>query len=273
MKLKQFALQRKRVNGRVRRKRSTQSRGTSSHCLTAPIVLVAVALLVTILFPAKTKELMSSVAAFMGRDAAFGEALSSFGRAISGEKSVGDSLQDAYTAVFNPSAVSTGNNVQKTEEIEQQEKKGPEVGLLPLLPENASLEQRNLGFEYTTPVSGVFTSPFGWRTLTGEETASFHYGIDIAAEKGTEIYAFADGEVFAVGDSSTLGKYIILHHAGGYSTLYAHCSEILVSGGTVAVGELIARVGDTGAATGPHLHFELQNGTLYLNPIYYVSIW
>ena len=140
------------------------------------------------------------------------------------------------------------------------------------LPENASLEQRNLGFACTTPVAGVLSSAFGWREHPTQGGTKFHYGIDLAAEMGSEIVAFADGEVFAVGESSTLGKYIILVHAGGYKTLYAHCSDILVKSGGVMMGEAIARVGESGSVTGAHLHFELQDGTLYLNPIYYIAL-
>ena len=88
-----------------------------------------------------------------------------------------------------------------------------------------------------------------------------------------EIGCFADGTVTAVGESSSYGKYITVSHQGGFSTLYAHCSRILASSGdTVREGEAIAEVGETGVATGPHLHFELHQGSQYLNPIYYVSL-
>ena len=64
----------------------------------------------------------------------------------------------------------------------------------------------------------------------------------------------------------------MVEHAGGYSTLYAHCSRITVSSGAaVKEGQKIAEVGETGVATGPHLHFELQKNGTYLNPIYYVD--
>jgi len=146
------------------------------------------------------------------------------------------------------------------------------VYTMPPLPENASLEQRNLGFAYTTPLVGTMTSSFGWREhpIAGED--KFHYGVDLAADTGTDICAFADGTVYATGESSTLGLYIMLEHPGGYITLYAHCDRVTVTGGSVTRGEKIAEVGQTGAATGPHLHFELHDGKLYLNPIYYVEV-
>ena len=75
----------------------------------------------------------------------------------------------------------------------------------------------------------------------------------------------------AVGESNSYGKYLIVAHEGGYATLYAHCSAVTVSSGSaVEKGQEVAKVGETGIATGPHLHFELHDGSTYLNPIYYV---
>ena len=84
--------------------------------------------------------------------------------------------------------------------------------------------------------------------------------------------AFADGEVYATGESITLGNYIMIQHANGYITLYAHCSKVVATSGAIAMGQKIAEVGHTGQVTGPHLHFELHDGDLYLNPIYYVEL-
>ena len=106
--------------------------------------------------------------------------------------------------------------------------------------------------------------------MEGEER--FHYGVDLAADAGTAGACFADGTVTAVGESSSYGKYCMVRHSGGYDTLYAHCSRVTVSSGAaVSKGEKIAEVGETGMATGPHLHFELHRNGVYLNPIYYVS--
>ena len=141
------------------------------------------------------------------------------------------------------------------------------------LPENVSLEQALLGFDYCTPVMGTLSSGFGYREHPVEGEERFHYGIDIAANTGTAIGCFADGTVTAVGDSSSYGKYLIVEHAGGFSTLYAHCSKIIASSGqAVKEGQTIAEVGETGVATGPHLHLELHQGDRYLNPIYYVAL-
>ena len=125
---------------------------------------------------------------------------------------------------------------------------------------------------YYTPVSGVLSSAFGYREHPVEGEERFHYGVDLAADEGMEVNCFADGTVTAVGESSSYGRYCIVAHEGGYSTLYAHCSRVVVSSGAqVARSQKIAEVGSTGMATGPHLHFELQKDGIYLNPIYYVS--
>ena len=140
------------------------------------------------------------------------------------------------------------------------------------LPEDVSLEQAILDFDYCTPVCGTLSSPFGYREHPVEGEERFHYGVDLAADTGTAVSCFADGTVTAVGESSSYGKYCIVTHAGGYATLYAHCSRITASSGAeVARGQKIAEVGETGIATGPHLHFELHENGVYLNPIYYVS--
>ena len=170
--------------------------------------------------------------------------------------------------------------VQPREEVPPAEETAPQASTLAYvmysdknLPENVSMEQAILGFDYCTPVMGPLTSNFGYREHPVEGEERFHYGLDIAAGTGTAVGCFADGTVTAVGESSSYGKYCIVTHAGGYSTLYAHCSRITaVSGAAVSEGEKIAEVGETGMATGPHLHFELHKEGAYLNPIYYVSL-
>ena len=140
------------------------------------------------------------------------------------------------------------------------------------LPENACMEQKLLGFDYCTPADGPISSGFGYRDHPVEGEERFHYGVDIAAPDGSDVCCFADGTVKAVGESSSYGKYVIVTHTGGYETLYAHCSAISVSSGTeVGRGDTLGKVGQTGIATGPHLHFELHQEGVYLNPIYYVS--
>ena len=120
--------------------------------------------------------------------------------------------------------------------------------------------------QWPLPVAGTITSPQGYRTdpITGE--TSYHSGTDIAVPEGTPILAAADGTVTVANalDSwgGSYGYYVKLDHGDGLTTLYAHCSSICVTAGQqVKAGEVIAYVGHTGRATGPHLHFEVQGLT------------
>ena len=138
------------------------------------------------------------------------------------------------------------------------------------VPETVSYERPELPFDYESPVTGVTSSGFGYRMHPLKNEVKYHYGTDLAADTGTPISAFADGTIVAQGDSDSFGKYVMIDHPDGYRTLYAHCSELCMSCGSVKKGDTIALVGSTGAATGPHLHFELEHDGVYLNPEFYI---
>ena len=107
------------------------------------------------------------------------------------------------------------------------------------------------------PTTGRITSPFGYRTIFG--STSFHRGLDIANATGTEILAAAGGNVVWSGPKGTYGNLLILDHGNGFTTYYAHCSQLLLQeGDMVGQGERIALMGSTGRSTGPHLHFEVR---------------
>jgi murein DD-endopeptidase MepM/ murein hydrolase activator NlpD len=139
------------------------------------------------------------------------------------------------------------------------------------IPAGVTYEMPGIGISYQKPVDGAVSSSFGYRIHPTDKTVKFHYGTDIAADKGTPVTAFADGKVLASGESKTLGKYVILYH-GQIETQYAHCDSISVTDGqTIKMGDNIARVGDTGNATESCLHFELKVSGQYVNPEYYVQ--
>ncbi|MFA6749234.1 MAG: M23 family metallopeptidase, partial [Candidatus Riflebacteria bacterium] len=97
-------------------------------------------------------------------------------------------------------------------------------------------------------------------------------GIDIAAPKGTPILAATNGKVIYAGRRSGYGNLIIVSHANGYSTRYAHCSSIIArKGQQVKAGQIIGRVGATGVATGNHLHFEVRKNGKTLNPVSFIN--
>lgn len=114
---------------------------------------------------------------------------------------------------------------------------------------------------------GVLTSRFG--TRNGKN----HHGIDIGARRGTPIRAAKEGTVKFSGWGPTgYGLMIIIKHPGNLTTVYAHNSRNLVKKGSkVKRGQMIARVGKTGRATGPHVHFEVRNDAHPKNPLLYIK--
>lgn len=130
----------------------------------------------------------------------------------------------------------------------------------------------NINFIWPCPSSSRITSAFGSRTSPTEGASTNHKGIDIGASTGSNILAAADGTVSIATYSYSAGNYIMLNHGGGVTTVYMHCSSLLVSPGeTVKKGQVIAKVGSTGYSTGPHLHFGIRYNGSYVNPSSYVS--
>lgn len=118
------------------------------------------------------------------------------------------------------------------------------------------------------PVPGSLVSGFGSRFHPILKRHRLHAGVDFASGTGTPIAAAAGGVVVFSGQMRGYGNVIVIDHGGGISTLYAHCSALLVGEGTsVRQGQTIARVGATGLATGPHLHFEVRRNGSPVNPL------
>lgn len=263
-------------------------------------VLLVVSKLV---LPERMEQMNQRLSGAMSRNMDVQAVFSAVGRAFSGEENLTGAAEEVYRAVFHPEEpVAVGGSAQipvpeAGSALELLKEHRPEAENLhsesaadvpeslvqaetlayvlysgQTLPEGVSMEQAILGFDYCAPVSGEVSSPFGYREHPTEGEERFHYGVDLAADTGTDILCFADGTVTAAGESSSYGKYCMVSHKNGYTTLYAHCDRILASSGAaVRQGEPIAKVGETGMVTGPHLHFELQREGTYLNPIYYVA--
>lgn len=123
---------------------------------------------------------------------------------------------------------------------------------------------------WPVPAGGYISSPFGYRT---ETAINNHTGMDIAIATGNAIVAADTGTVTRVIDASYgYGKYLIVNHGNGMSTLYAHCSKIYAKvGQSVSRGETIAAIGSTGYSTGPHLHFEVILNGKKVNPAPYLN--
>jgi len=113
----------------------------------------------------------------------------------------------------------------------------------------------------------VLTSAFGNRIspITGKE--KFHNGIDLAAPLNSPVFACLSGTVSAAGSDDIYGNYVIINHDNNLQSLYAHLSRYVVQKGSlVAGGSVIGYVGVTGLTTGPHLHFEVKQNGVPLDP-------
>jgi len=119
------------------------------------------------------------------------------------------------------------------------------------------------------PVRGWITAEFN------EELPSRngpHRGVDIAASQGTPILSAAEGMVTLSGWDANLGLVVVVDHQNGLSTLYGHCSQILVQAGDqVRQGQVIAHLGNTGRSSAPHLHFEVREGGVAVDPRAYLG--
>ena len=142
------------------------------------------------------------------------------------------------------------------------------------LPDRVSLQYYELGLEETAvPVMSTVTSAFGFRDHPVDGEYTFHNAVDIGVSTGTDVLAFADGTVRYIGEDDVFGLYLKIDHANGVSTFYAHCDELLVSkGDTVTCGQVVAKSGETGNATGPHLHFSIEKDGIRLDPEYYLDL-
>ena len=122
--------------------------------------------------------------------------------------------------------------------------------------------------QFPLPGQSRKTSGYGWRTdPMGGLGDDFHIGNDLAAAQGTPVLAAADGVVRMAGSHKSYGNYLRILHADGDETLYAHMQYLFVKAGEcVTAGQILGTVGETGNATGPHLHFEILHRGLRYDP-------
>ncbi len=152
----------------------------------------------------------------------------------------------------------------------RQDLRDAQLAVLPAaLSDLAGAELAPQGF--MQPVNGRLSSHFGWRNVSVNGNR-YHFGVDWAAPTGTPVRAARDGVVSRAGWWSTYGNAIALDHGDGSQTRYAHLSAVdVVAGEVVRQGDVIGRVGSTGASTGPHLHFEIRFGDRAVDPLGYLE--
>lgn len=138
---------------------------------------------------------------------------------------------------------------------------------------NTGYNSVGAGLLAVRPISSAYrqTSGFGYRTLMG--TTRMHKGVDFGAPIGTPIYATGSGIVIHSGPGTGYGRYVEIDHGNGLTTRYAHTSRNYVNvGDRVEVNQQIAAVGNEGRSTGPHLHYEVRQNGVTLNPQTYLAL-
>jgi murein DD-endopeptidase MepM/ murein hydrolase activator NlpD len=127
---------------------------------------------------------------------------------------------------------------------------------------------------FDRPVNGPLSSPFGLRRFFNGEERNPHSGLDFAAKTGTPIKAPAAGKVILTGDYFFNGKTVFVDHGQGLISMFCHLSEIGVKGGEqLARGQVLGKVGATGRATGPHLHWNVSLNDARVDPAIFIGAY
>jgi len=207
--------------------------------------------------------------------------LDALGRRLTGMADLDDGEFDfdSAPAVGGPEEpVATGSNVAVPELVDQMQSldhqldnREAQLRVLESMLMNQNLKDRV--YPQGRPVgAGWISSYFGKRTDPFTGKPANHTGIDFAGKLGAEVIAVADGVVTWSADRYGYGMMVEINHGNGYATRYAHNSENLVAvGDEVKKGQAVARMGDSGRATGPNLHFEVLKGGSRVNPVNFIS--
>ena len=206
--------------------------------------------------------------------------LDALGRRLTGMANLEDGEFDfnSAPAVGGPEEpVATGSNVAIPEIVESMQSLGDQLdnreaqlGVLESVLMGQNLKDRV--YPQGRPVnSGWISSYFGKRTDPFTGKPANHTGIDFAGKLGDEVVAVADGVVTWSAKRYGYGVMVELNHGNGYSTRYAHNAEnLVVVGDEVKKGQAVARMGETGRATGPNLHFEVLKSGRRVNPVNFI---
>lgn len=123
------------------------------------------------------------------------------------------------------------------------------------------------------PVRGIITSQFGGRLDPINGEPAFHSGVDIRNNPGTKIVAPADGVVVAKGYDNSHGNFLTIDHGNRFQTSYLHLQkDFVASGASVARGQVIGLVGNSGRSTGAHLHYEVKYRDKLIDPVKFIQV-
>lgn len=197
-------------------------------------------------------------------------------RLVFGLPEVDDAVREVGVGGPNPFPYSAGSNMELDQAVADVDKllrqtRFERESLTQI--HTQLLEKRDL-LEHTPsllPTKGYLSRGFGVKTDPFTGLRQPHWGIDLAADVGTPVYASADGKIFFTGWHHGLGRLVIMDHGYGYRTHYGHLDKIKVKRGqNVKRGEVIGVVGNTGYSTGPHLHYEVHSQGKPVNPRNYI---
>lgn len=181
-----------------------------------------------------------------------------------------DALESDQDAVQNKKAAVEKNNAALEEQIDAFNKEAAALeAQIRALQGNGTYSGGALGW----PVPGIsrVTSEFGSRLHPVLKVQKMHTGMDIGAPRNSTVVAAADGKVIMATYNGSYGNVVMIDHGSGIVTVYAHNTTLLVSKGqSVTRGQTIAKSGDTGRVTGPHVHFEVRVNGVYKNPRSYL---
>ncbi len=191
-------------------------------------------------------------------------------------------LQYIATATTAPKPTTEPTTAPTTEPGKEDTKPGDQ-GTEPEEPQPTETEPEETQPPETQPPAATWvlpcyytklTSPFGEREAPTDGASTYHQGVDLAGPEGTPIYASRGGTVTTAKYSGSAGYYVTINHGDGFSSIYMHMTNYVVSRGqTVSQGQLIGYMGSTGISTGSHLHFGISLNGTYVNPAYYVPLY
>ncbi len=176
-------------------------------------------------------------------------------------------VQDKGRFIASEAALATRPRRVHAVKTEAPVRTTPTEGPRSLLPGIRTNETNRTPVSLRLPIRGAIRSVFGPRRDPINGRHRFHKGIDIAAPQGAPIQAAAAGTVVFSGRNGGYGNMVMIEHADGRRTLYAHAEALFVKvGDRVSASQTIAAVGSTGHSTGPHVHFEVRVGDQAVNP-------
>ena len=184
-----------------------------------------------------------------------------------------EKLEDEMSAQIKKTETEYFNALSKEEAARQAELNRQNNNKVPSNGGNSGASSSTGGFLYPLPYAVSITDAYGYRIHPLSGTYKWHNGVDLAAGSGTAIYATKSGTVTSACYNEAYGYMVTINHGDGYSSLYGHMTNYIVSAGDyVTQGQTIGYVGSTGWSTGPHLHFTIYYNGADVNPMNYVSM-